>query len=152
MTVHHQQRQPVVGGTFGERHRQHHHADQHQLEVAVEGQPFFGRVLFVSGVLTGAVRDGPDAGQDRNDAHQRRQQDMQIRAHAGSRQCHPHARTGQRAEAVKTVHHWQHGFIHLTFDRRPFHVDGNFRRTEAAAKYRQAQGEQHRRGKPQRHA
>ena len=101
-------------------------------------------MLFVSGVFTGAVRDGPDAGQNGNDAHQRRQQNMQIRAHASGRQRHPHARTGQRAEAIEAVHHWQHGFVHLAFDRCPFHIYRHFRRAEAAAKHRQPEGKQHR--------
>ena len=76
-------------------------------------------LLFVRGVLSCARGNSPDASEDRDNADQRRQQNVHIGRNAQRRQRHPYARACQRAEAVKAMHHRQHRFVHRLFDGGP---------------------------------
>ncbi len=152
MTVHHQQRQPVVRGAFGKGHRQHHHANQHQLHIAIEGQPFFTRFSLTRDVPAVAIRDGGDPQQNRGDTDQRGQQSMCRSGNAGGGQGHADTGACQRAKAVKPVHHRQHGFVHLLLDGCAFDVNRHFRRAKTAAKHGQPDGKRQRGGEPQRNA
>ena len=144
MTIHHQQRQPVVGGTFGKGHGQHHDANQHQLNIAIEGQPFFAPAGLFAGIFSGAVRNGGYAKQDRRDTDQRSKKNVQICGHARGGECHAHPCARQGTETVKAVHHGQYRFAHLALDRRPFDVDGHFRRPKASAEDGKSQGKHQR--------
>ena len=93
----------------------------------------------------------PDASQDRNDTHQRRQQgyaDSRSRRWPSMPSPRPHR---PACRGCKTVHRWQHGFVHLTFDRRPSTLMAASAEPKLPPNTVRP-GEQHRRGKPQRRA
>jgi len=77
---------------------------------------------------------------------------MQIRGDAGGGEGHTNPCACQRAEAVKAVHHRQHGFVHLALDGGAFHVNGHFGGAKAAAEDGQPEGKRQRGGEPQRNA
>ena len=103
-------------------------------------------------ILSGSIRDGANRNSNRGYRHQRSQQNMRCGGQTKTGHRHPHAGAEQRAEAVKSMHHRQDGFIHFALDGGAFNVNRHLRRTEAGAENGQPDGKQDRRGEPQRHA
>lgn len=104
------------------------------------------------GVFARAVGDGANGDNDGGNRHQRGDQNMRRGGQAKTGHRHTDAGAHEGAEAVKTVHHRQHGFIHFPFNGGAFDVNRHFRRAEAGAKDSQPKGEQRRGGEPQRQA
>ncbi|SVN00322.1 Uncharacterised protein [Klebsiella pneumoniae] len=127
MAVHHQQRQPVVGGAFGKGHGQDDYANQQQLGIAPDRLAFAFMARRFRRIFAGAFRNRANGDSNGGDGHQRRQQDVRRggQAEAGYRHANPGA--DERAEAVETMHHWQDGFIHFAFNGGAFDVNRHFR-------------------------
>ena len=106
--------------------KRHRDEDRH-MPIAPEertGQTGGGQMLFLAEIDPPAGEDD-DQRRDRN--HSRRRRRMIAE---------------QRAEAVKSMHHRQDGFIHFALDGGAFNVNRHLRRTEAGAENGQPDGKQ----------
>ena len=78
-------------------------------------------------ILAGTFRNCANGDSDGGDSHQRRQQNVRRGGQAEAGDRHAYSGADERAEAVETMHHRQHGFIHFAFNGGAFNVNRHFR-------------------------
>jgi hypothetical protein len=101
--VHHEQRQPVVGGALGQRHRQDDRADQDELGVLPEPGPRPAGAGFPGCAGAGARGDGADGVQEHRGRDQGDRGQMPVHRQAGGGGRDACAGAHDRAQAEAAV-------------------------------------------------
>ena len=141
MPIDHQQRQPVVGGAFRQRHRQDHHAEDQQLAIAQLMAYLRDKAAAVRLFAAFAVAGRWQVAQRHSgDQHIRQQHGGKMKAGADIRGGHrqPGQRARQRAEAEKAVNNGHDRAVQRPFERGALDVDHHIHQRRAAPQQRQA--------------